>query len=174
MVHLVKYRICLDCKKIKKLTQFHKQVTGKYGRVGFCTDCDKIRRHASGNKCDCGVPIYDSSKQCKNCVNRKTGRHHVGGGYYRLSGYPLHPNSNSRGYVLEHHYVMSEHLGRKIDTEFGENVHHKNGVKDDNRIENLELWITKQPKGQRPEDLIEWAVEIMNRYATPQDREMVK
>jgi len=58
---------------------------------------------------------------------------------------------------------MKEKLGRDLLP--GENVHHINGVRDDNRPENLELWVTKQPKGQRPEDLLEWANEIIRRYA---------
>lgn len=52
---------------------------------------------------------------------------------------PGHPNADVRGYVREHVYNMSEHLGRPIAK--NEVVHHINGIKDDNRLENLQVML---------------------------------
>lgn len=86
----------------------------------------------------------------------------VGSGYRKVDGYvelfkPFYPYSKKSGYILEHRYVMEQHLGRPL-TPF-ENVHHINGIRDDNKIENLELWIRRQPAGQRLNDIIRWMVD---------------
>lgn len=65
--------------------------------------------------------------------------------------------------VMEHRHVMSLMIGRPLRGK--ENVHHLNGDKHDNRPENLELWSSDQPPGQRIEDKVKFAIEILSLYA---------
>lgn len=76
---------------------------------------------------------------------------------------PTHPNARKDGYVSEHIKVMSAELGRPLKR--FEEVHHRNGIRHDNRPENLELWArSMQPPGSRVSDLIEAAVRVLEIY----------
>ena len=61
----------------------------------------------------------------------------VSKGDYNYAVVPEHPNATKDNYVLEHRIVMENYLGRLLTS--GEVVHHVNGDRKDNRIENLKL-----------------------------------
>jgi hypothetical protein len=100
------------------------------------------------------------SKDCAYAFDRRTsGRVMKDAQGYVLISVPEHPISlarrvrgSSNCYIREHRLVMEKHLGRYLEPY--ETVHHKNGVRDDNRLENLELWHKSQPAGQRVSDLL--------------------
>ncbi len=91
---------------------------------------------------------------------------------YIMVWMPQHPRARTHGYVFEHIVVMEDMIGRRLLTD--ETVHHRNGVRGDNRPENLELWVRSQPSGIRAKDALDWAREIVARYESdlphPQQR----
>ena len=116
-----------------------------------CIDCGKeqwvLRAH--------GLPLFN---RCRNCAAQESSKRRniiikkgpankgwKGGKYYNMGYIFVHslvddffsPMAYSNGYILEHRLVMAKHLNRCLLS--WEIVHHKNGIKDDNRIENLEL-----------------------------------
>lgn len=84
------------------------------------------------------------------------------GRHVNKHGYVVLTNPKGGRQVLEHRLVMEQILGRELLP--NEMVHHKNGVRDDNRPENLELCVKFQPPGQRAEDLVQFAQNILSLY----------
>ena len=67
---------------------------------------------------------------------------------------------------------MEETIGRPLTEK--ETVHHINGVRDDNRLENLELWASNHPPGQRVQDQLDWARKLVSMYGTVSESEAMQ
>lgn len=72
--------------------------------------------------------------------------------YTNKQGYVMSRDSLSEPFELEHRKIMKNKLGR--DLVKGESVHHINGIRSDNRIENLELWASSHPSGIKVENIV--------------------
>lgn len=171
-------KVCKRCGLEKAFEDFRPHKRIKDGRMNKCRLCvgieHKARLRANAPACaDCGEKVSNKRiTRCRPCSQKhRSGQNHhayKGGrsvsprGYVYLSGYSGHPNARKGGGIAEHVLVMSQVLGRPLTKE--ENVHHKNGDRSDNRAENLELWNTSQPYGQRVEDKVAWATEILRQY----------
>lgn len=135
-------------------------------KLGTCHRCGEEFVHAPdprSKKSHCTRSCYWACKREGNHgptygkIGRGPASRRWRGGRIRRRGYvllwmPDHHSIAGRGttrkYVLEHRVVMEQKLGRPLEPH--EQVHHINGVTDDNRPENLELWaIRSQPPGQR-------------------------
>ena len=140
-------------------------------RSGGSRFCTGHRQRYAANEGKCSVEDCQNGKSARGmCTTHYTrwkkgeiverpikpyGVGHTGQSGYRIISVDGRP-------IKEHRHVMEQHLGRSLTGD--ENVHHINGVKDDNRLENLELWNTSQPKGQRVADKVAWAREILDFY----------
>lgn len=129
------------------------------GNHGLVTASDLRRGHSKG--CGCIRKLnFEPKNRTKYPRLSRESRLKKG---YVLVWEPNHSRATERGYVYEHIVVMSKYLGREVL--IGEYVHHKNGVRSDNRIENLELWSTSHPFGQRVEDMVEFCISYLKQYA---------
>lgn len=147
--------ICPSCKRDFTPSSRHKICPScrSQNNKRPCSSCDNLKQR--------------KSKICRKCFVEskqypKSGVKHLSKDGYSYVYYRSHPFADKSGRIYEHRLLMEQKLGRYL-LQY-ENVHHKNGKKDDNRIENLELWTRIQPTGARVEDVVKWAKEVLRIY----------
>jgi hypothetical protein len=161
--------IDLTGKRFGRLTVLRR--LGKTFQARWLCVCDCGKEHSplgsnlrNGNVTSCGCYRHE----CMSVLGKlhpawKGGRSPDTAGYVRVCD---SANQGPKGRKLEHIAIMETRLGRKLYLD--ETVHHKNGIRSDNRDDNLELRVrAKHPKGATVPDLLKWANEVIARYQSP-------
>lgn len=138
----------------------YRQRFGSYGNALKLAGLE-IKKPIPGPLCRERSNISHAGK--RSCA-WKGGRIKDANGYIHIWE-PEHPNANigrNKAYVAEHRKVMSDYIGRPLRND--KTVHHKNGNRSDNRIDNLELWTKNHPSWQRVDDILKWAKMFLELY----------
>lgn len=163
---------CMHCKINKEFTEFGKNKANKDGMHVWCKICASKKAKEYRKK----YPDNWERQRQKNFINWRENlgvpphiklRNKKGEGYINRQGYLSfrmkdHPCADKNGRVQASHLVIYENTGKIIKNP--ESVHHKNGMRLDNRLENLEVWSVSQPCGQKVEDKIEWCKSFLSKY----------
>ena len=143
----MKIKLCIKCKRPREPSS----------RQFKCSRCRaEIYKHPCK---DCGKPVHHNSQRCFSCAHAKIAKDALGLTRHK-KGY-IYIRVGSK-YRPQHAVILEQHLGRKLFS--SERVHHRNGIKDDNHLNNLELWASNHPAGARVTDLLQWARHLIKTY----------
>lgn len=152
-------QLCFSCKKeIEVFKNIHPERICKscYGKKYCSRESERVKKRKRSReyfRINAGIPLDTPLMKAPN-----------GSGYISPRGYVYFcvKENGKRKPRAVHRVVMENHIGRKLKRK--ESIHHINGIKSDNRIENLEIWNSNHCTGQRLEDKIKWCIDILEEY----------